>query len=798
MGKFVKLTIVPLMRYRQRWSQRSSLGDAQKSMANYWVITIGINQYRHLQPLMHAQNDALFAHRFFTEAGIPSDHCILLSDLATSVAQQVVYPDKAAIAAWLKTITQQIQPDDVLWFFFSGYGAQVRMAEGPLAGQQADYLMPIDGDPGQIEKTGIALADVIDSLAELPTQKTLLVLDINRSQGALAGQAIGTQVIDLAQKRQVSTLLSCQPEQYSHETLGVRHGLFTAALLEALQQNCKTPSQISDYLNQRLPELCEHHWRPIQNPVSILAEHQAAIEMVPDAVSAAIATNEPTGDGEPAEFTESSSFTKSTESTRALESTESADVSEAAEVTAGAMASMPSANTPATETEGAATSGGYRSRASLTPDRELNESPEQGFSNSNLSRSKGNREEEEAGDLASAISGAKLRNWGMLALALLVGGVLLKQPFVRAAWDGLFEAETQTAATKNQPQKLGTASGEAANGNANKGTAADVAGTQAGDKAASDPLKNPSPNSPAAGSQVQDPAATKAQSPEAKNAEAKNAEAKSAEAKSAEAKSADKNNATTAEEKASAQKLIAQANAALSQKQYSEALITLQQVPKSQRDEKFSAVLTQARAGAAAAQQANASVLTEARTAIQPTQASQFTEAIAKARLIKPGEPYYEAAQADIRSWSQIILDIAEGRATSGSLDSAIAAAKVMPLDNVEFHQKAQDRIVFWQQRQQSRNVIADAQKIPKLGEASTYQQGIVKLREVPIEHPEYEAAQRLADQWSESIFSIAQARAAQGRDRAAIQAAVLVPAGTTAYEPTQQAIRRWREASGE
>jgi len=63
----------------------------------------------------------------------------------------------------------------------------------------------------------------------------------------------------------------------------------------------------------------------------------------------------------------------------------------------------------------------------------------------------------------------------------------------------------------------------------------------------------------------------------------------------------------------------------------------------------------------------------------------------------------------------------------------------------------------------------------------------------VPLEHPEHEIAQRLADQWSESIFSIAQARAAQGRDEAAIQAALLVPAGTIAYEPTQKAIRRWQ-----
>ncbi|NJM98086.1 MAG: hypothetical protein HC800_13865 [Phormidesmis sp. RL_2_1] len=185
--------------------------------------------------------------------------------------------------------------------------------------------------------------------------------------------------------------------------------------------------------------------------------------------------------------------------------------------------------------------------------------------------------------------------------------------------------------------------------------------------------------------------------------------------------------------------------------------------------------------------------MTEARTAIQPIQAFQFTEAIAKARLIQPGEPYYNEAQNDIRSWSQVILDIAEGRATSGNLAGAIAAATILPYDNAELYQKAQDRIAFWQQRQNSRVIIEQARTIPRSGQASTYQKGIVKLAEVPIEHPEYETAQRLADEWSQRIFSIAQARAAQGRESAAIEAAILVPAGTTAYEPAQQAIRRWQ-----
>ena len=741
-------------------------------MANYWAITIGINQYRHLQPLRHAQNDALFVHRFFVEeAGIAADRCILLSDLTTSVGHQAVYPDKPAIAAWIHTITQQVGADDILWFFFSGYGVQL---------EEADYLMPIDGDPGQIKETGIAVADLIDSLAQLPAAHTVLVLDINRSQGALAGQTIGTQAMSLAQQKQIPMLLSCQPEQYSHETLGVHHGLFTAALLEALQQNYRTLDQLGDYVAKRLPELCDHHWRPIQNLVSLVPGDQGSAVVVPEVspVAGAAVTAPLTLD---AEAQTTSQTTSQTEDNRpasvGLDKEDSqAETESIGRARALAVEEPPiepprqsAANANGTAIVPPLANGTVATDADLYTDDLYIDNPVDdrdpayfesadtiGSDDSPTASSHPNGTIEGATDssaivpyqnwdTSSPVSGAKLRNWGLLALALLVGGVLLKQPFVATAWEGLSE-RLNVPTVGESPQAADEDSEE-------------LAAEATTGSATLDP----------------DESAAPAAQPTAAETSAAN------------------DTATLEQEVAAGKALIAQATAALEQRQYSEALIALQQVPQSQRDATFSSVLTQARAGAAEAQQANASVLTDARTAIQPTQASQFAEAIAKAELIQAGEPYYEEAQQDIRSWSQIILDIAEGRATSGNLASAIAAASVMPNADPEFHKKAQERIAFWQQRQRSRDIIFAARQIPASGQASSYQKGIVKLREVPIEHPEYETAQQQADEWSGRIFSIAQARAAQGRPSAAIQAAILVPAGTTAYEPAQQAIKRWQ-----
>ncbi len=739
-------------------------------MANYWVITIGINQYRHIQPLMHAQSDALFTHKFFTEeAGIAANHCVLLSDLATSVGAQVVYPDKPAIAQWIQTIITQVGPGDVLWFFFSGYGTQL---------DGADYLMPIDGDPDQIAETGIALSDLINTVAQLPTDKAVLVLDINRSQGALAGHTIGTQVIKLAEQRHVATLLSCQPEQYSHETLGVRHGLFTAALLEALQQGHNTLGQINDYLAKRLPELCEHHWRPVQNAVAIMSDEQKIAVLVPELITSLNSiTSDATTSDLNSDFTaQTSDITTGT----ATDITTDAVTAAAVGVGAGAIASSTHLTEQSYPKEPAGTELYQASptadttidsirtghKASTTQTLEPVEPVAPGTPSSSAIVPYTTDSDESPDAITGAIDGATLRNWGLLALALLMGLVLLKQPFVKAAWDGLV----------NQPEiATGSDSGQAKSDSETVDAAAPVTKTLAEEPADISDTATASKN-------------TASESSESGNTQPKNA----AQPKATSSNSAN-NPASASGSEGQTAALMAQANAALEKKQYSEALMALKEVPKDQRDSKFSSLLIKARVGASEAEQINTALLTDALTSIQPAQASQFTEAIAKARRIQPGEPIYEEAQQNIKSWSQTILDIAEGRAATGNLESAISAAQVMPRDNAEAYQKAQNKIAFWQQRQQSRATIEAAKTIPKTGEASTYQEGIVKLREVPIEHPEYETAQRLADTWSDRIFSIAQARAAQDRQEAAIQAAILVPAGTTAYEPAQQAIRRWR-----
>jgi hypothetical protein len=236
-------------------------------MNNFWAIAVGINQYQHFQPLSYAQRDASMLYQFWVDdVGIAPDHCTLLTEVSPTVNPQAVYPNGANIRHAIAQVCQRIQPGDIIWIFFSGYGVC-------LNGQ--DYLVPIDGNPQQAPTTAIAIESLMAALRSAPTKNIILALDINRSQAVLEGQRVGVQVATLAERYGISTILSCQLDQFAHETLALRHGFFTAVLLEGLRyEKCVTLNALVQYLSQRLPELAEHHWRPPQTPQAIVPSDQ--------------------------------------------------------------------------------------------------------------------------------------------------------------------------------------------------------------------------------------------------------------------------------------------------------------------------------------------------------------------------------------------------------------------------------------------------------------------------------------------------------------------------------------------
>jgi hypothetical protein len=665
-------------------------------VVNHWPVIVGINQYQALQPLLFAQFDAVELKDFLVnEAGVDPLYCSLLTDISPMVYQGAAFPTREVILQRLKQNCERARTDDTVWFFFSGYG---------IHWQGQDYLLPIDGDPNNPEATAIPLTAIFTLLRHSPAQQRLLVLDINRSQSAVANQRLGVPTMELAKQTDISLLLSCRPNQFSQETLAVRHGLFTEAILEGLRfHGCLTLSQLVAYLNDRVPELCQHHFRPEQNPVSVIPTQQQFLMLVPPQAAGKMAMVTPSETG----FADGSG--------------------------ADAIATTSSVISPGVEANGLHPPAQDipPSPVTISPGEPVDRDGPDSVPAQYADSAHGLKAHAEPHSPPEKAGTAGWQRWLLVAAGMLLLGVLLRNQSTflgnrQSAEDsGPTTADNETY-TPQSPTNLDTGV-DAATDNGN--------GAQAG----VEPLF---------------PAYDGSLSPQA---------------------------------------ALEQARTALEQQRFGEALNWLNQIPADQQPEDFAALQEQAQSGYEAAARNGDVVLTSARQILEPVSASRFNDAIEEARQVPIGDEFYDQAQADIARWSRVILDLAQGRASNGAFDDAIAAATLVPQDQGDIYIQARAEIQTWQQQKVNRQLLQDAQARLQPDQATSFEEAIQLVQQIPANTPEHDIAQQRIDQWSQDILVIARARAAAGQLPGAIAAAELVPPDTSAYDQAQEEIRRWQ-----
>ena len=229
-------------------------------MAKNWAIAIGINQYHFLQPLKYAKRDAQLMQEFLrTKAEF--DQILFFSDDSPDANGQAI---RANLLRVLRQLSEKprLEAGDNFWFFFSGHGMR-------HAGR--DYLMPYDGDPGDIENTAISINHITERLRSCGADNVVLILDACRSQGTRAGEGIGRQTAEEARSTGEISIFSCSPNEYSFEIEALQQGAFTHALLEGLgiQGKCATVERLNQYLTLRVPELVRQHKNARQTPYTI-------------------------------------------------------------------------------------------------------------------------------------------------------------------------------------------------------------------------------------------------------------------------------------------------------------------------------------------------------------------------------------------------------------------------------------------------------------------------------------------------------------------------------------------------
>lgn len=746
---------------------------------NYWAIITGINQYQNLQPLMYAQEDALsWQHFLVHEANFAHERCILLGDAGGTTPAEVL---PAYGEAWRDRINQlchkHLQTDDLLWFFFSGYGVQ-------FEGQ--DYLMPAGGDPKQIPDTAISVQWLYQQLKLAPTDNIVVILDCNRSQGALADQLIGSQTIELAKDFGIPTLLSCQPTEFTHETLAVGHGLFTTALLEAIRfHGCVTLGQISTYLSNRLPELCEHHWRPLQHPVALIPRDRQFLMVIPPEAVTHLPLTEA-----------AATAIAATANPRQVISDSVSVGSVALSNDPHPLAAAPGTETPGTETPATITpSATPQDRVSQPLKDEQPSVPSLTGMTATHSSEAGSEDTPVPSESLNAASASPVEQpaWGFRGLRWVLSvavfaviGALISRTIglpnlvnlsgLRQATISLEEGQPEAPPSTQTPDQESPS--DAANVTPDNAEGGDVEAEVA-----------PTPAETTAEADALDEGAVEAMRPTPGNL------------------SGQRNGGIPATQAghplfarqitpiaAGAPSALTMAENAIADRRFSDALIWLNQVTFGQQTTDYQAIYDQVEQSLYDQNQDNQAVLASARAQAETDQVANLNRAIFQAQQIRSGEALYGDAQATIYAWSQQILALAQAEADAGNLGAAIAVADFVPRSQPVVHAEAQAAALQWQGRLAYRQIIEQAQTLPQPGQAVLFHKAIIQIRDIPAGTPEFELAQSLIQDWSQEILTIARARAAQGRIQDAIAAAQLIPSDTEVYTSAQQLIEQWQQ----
>jgi formylglycine-generating enzyme required for sulfatase activity/uncharacterized caspase-like protein len=189
-----------------------------------WAVVVGINDYQHprIPKLRYAVNDARSVERALLAQGFRRDRIITLMERqATKTAIERVLGDQ------LRT---QMGAEDRLFVFFAGHGKTDRLRSG----EQEGYLLPADGDPGQLFSTAISMESLRRISDRLPAKHILYVVDACYSGYAVYNRSISEDLLEeMVKKPAIQILTAGRQGDEAQERGG--HGVFTSVLLRGLQ-----------------------------------------------------------------------------------------------------------------------------------------------------------------------------------------------------------------------------------------------------------------------------------------------------------------------------------------------------------------------------------------------------------------------------------------------------------------------------------------------------------------------------------------------------------------------------------
>ncbi|AWM37193.1 Caspase domain protein [Gemmata obscuriglobus] len=243
--------------------------------ARLFAVLVGVNDYsgtrqmnagaRNFGDLLHARNDA-------TELGKLLKQCAggnLLYETAS--ADTHLDPKRGKLLDALRAVADQVQPDDTLVVFFAGHGDVLMPNDGPvptvgpgLPGDKGAFVLCTPNySPAKPTETAVAADELFAALAKVNCRKVVL-LDACHS-GRLATTNMLRRCVPNGQGPLI--IAACDEGQRSYEHAKYQHGLFTRAVLNALDKDrdyrkadfdnngVVSADELFDYVSAELPAL---------------------------------------------------------------------------------------------------------------------------------------------------------------------------------------------------------------------------------------------------------------------------------------------------------------------------------------------------------------------------------------------------------------------------------------------------------------------------------------------------------------------------------------------------------------